>query len=312
MTERTAPGKVILFGEHAVVYGNPALAVPVHSTRARAEVADLPEDPDGWVRLEAPGTQTSSWLHEMDEADPLAAGIRLILKDLGGELRSALRVSIESDIPVGAGMGSSAAVSVAVLRALAAHLGRELPPERVSALAYEVEKLQHGTPSGIDNTVVTYERPLYFISGQPLQFVQVGRPFTLMIGDSGGRPPTRESVAAVSERRAADPESVDRVFAEIGRISEEGRQVIESGDNRQLGSLMDRNQTLLKAIGVSSRGLEGLIRAAKRAGALGAKLSGAGRGGIMIALVEPESAEPVGIALREAGATRTIRTEISG
>ena len=312
MTERTAPGKVILFGEHAVVYGKPALAAPVHSTRARAEVIDLPKDPAGWVRLEAPGTQTSAWLHEMDGADPLAAGIRLILKDLGGELRSALRVSLESDIPVGAGMGSSAAVSVAVLRALAAHLGRELPPERVSALAYEVEKLQHGTPSGIDNTVVTYERPLYFIAGQPFQFVQVGRPFTLMIGDSGDRLPTRESVAAVLERRAADPESVDRVFAEIAVISEQGRRLIESGDNRQLGPLMDHNQTLLKAIGVSSRGLEGLIRAAKRAGALGAKLSGAGRGGIMIALVEPESAEPVGIALRQAGATRTIRTEISG
>ncbi|MGH2619565.1 MAG: mevalonate kinase family protein, partial [Anaerolineales bacterium] len=157
-----------------------------------------------------------------------------------------------------------------------------------------------------------YERPLYYIAGQPPQFVQVGRPFTLMIGDSGDRLPTRESVAAVRERRAADPASVDRVFAEIAAISEQGRRLIESGDNRQLGPLMDRNQTLLKAIGVSTTGLEELIRAAKRAGALGAKLSGAGRGGIMIALVEPESAEPVGNALLEAGATRTIRTEISG
>ena len=312
MTERTAPGKVILFGEHAVVYGKPALAAPVHSTRARVEVVDLPKDPVGWVRLEAPATHTSSWLHEMDGANPLAAGVRLILKDLGGELHSALRVSIESDIPVGAGMGSSAAVSVAVVRALAAHLGQELPLERTSALAYELEKLQHGTPSGIDNTVVTYERPLYFIAGQPPQVVQVRRPFTLMIGDSGDRLPTRESVAAVRERRAADPESVDRVFAEIAVISEQGRRLIESGDNRELGPLMDRNHTLLKAIGVSSPGLDGLIRAAKRAGALGAKLSGAGRGGIMIALVEPESAERIEIALREAGAVRTIRTEISG
>lgn len=312
MTERTAPGKVILFGEHAVVYGKPALAMPVHSTRARAEVVDLPEDSVGWVRIEAPGTQASAWLHEIDGADPLAAGIRLILKDLAGEPRAALSITIHSDIPVGAGMGSSAAVSVAVVRALAAHLELDLPPERVSALAFEVEKLQHGTPSGIDNTVVTYERPLYFIVGQPIQFVQVGRPFTLMIGDSGDRLPTRESVAAVRELRAADPESVDRVFAEIAAISDQGRRLIESGNLGQLGPLMDRNQTLLKAIQVSSHGLEGLIRAAKRAGALGAKLSGAGRGGIMIALVEPESAEPVALALREAGATRTIQTEISG
>ncbi len=311
MTERSAPGKVILFGEHAVVYGKPALAVPVHSTRARAEVSDLPGEPAGWVRLEAPGTQISAWLHEMLQADPLASAVRLILKDLGGSAPPALRVVLNSEIPVGAGMGSSAAVSVAVIRAVAAHLGQELSAERVSALAFEVEKLQHGTPSGIDNTVVAYERPLFFAAGKPLQFVQVGRPFTLIIGDSGDRLPTRESVAAVRERRAADPESVDRVFAEIEAISEQGRRFIESGDTRQLGLLFDRNQTLLKAIGVSGKGLEQLIRAAKRAGALGAKLSGAGRGGIMIALVEPASAELVAGALREAGAIRTIRTEVT-
>jgi mevalonate kinase len=311
MTERTAPGKVILFGEHAVVYGKPALAVPVQSTRARAQVVDLPDDPAGWVRLEAPGTQLSAWLHEMPEANPLATAVRLILKDLGRDRGSALRVTIESEIPVGAGMGSSAAVSVAVLRAVAAHLGHELSAERVSGLAFEVEKLQHGTPSGIDNTVVAYERPLYFISGQPLQFLQVGRPFTLIIGDSGDRLPTRDSVAAVRERRAADLQSVERVFAEIAAISEQGRRLIESGDTPSLGPLLDRNQTLLKAIGVSGKGLEGLIRAAKRAGALGAKLSGAGRGGIIVALVEPAAAEAVGIALREAGATRTIRTEVA-
>jgi mevalonate kinase len=311
MTERTAPGKVILFGEHAVVYGKPAVAVPVHSTRARAQVVDLPDDPAGWVRLEAPGIQLSSWLHEMPEANPLVAAVRLSSKDLGQKLGSALRITIESEIPVGAGMGSSAAVSVAVLRAVTAHLGQELSAERVSDLAFNVEKLQHGTPSGIDNSVVAHERPLYFISGQPLQFLQVGRPFTLMIGDSGDRLPTRESVAAVRELRAADPQSVDRLFAEIAAISEQGRRLIESGDPHQLGPLLDRNQTLLKAIGVSGKGLEELIRAAKRAGALGAKLSGAGRGGIMIALVEPASAEAVGIALREAGATRTIRTEVA-
>ena len=311
MTERTAPGKVILFGEHAVVYGKPAVAVPVHSTRARAQVVDLPDDPAGWVRMEAPGTQLSSWLHEMPEANPLAAAVRLSLEDSGQKLESALRITIESEIPVGAGMGSSAAVSVAVLRAVAAHLGQELSAERVSDLAFIVEKLQHGTPSGIDNSVVAYERPLYFIPGQPPQFLRVGRPFTLMIGDSGDRLPTRESVAAVRERRSADPQSFDRLFAEIAAISEQGRRLIESGDTHQLGPLLDRNQTLLKAIGVSGKGLEQLIRAAKRAGALGAKLSGAGRGGIMIALVEPASAEAVGIALREAGATRTIRTEVA-
>lgn len=311
MTERTAPGKVILFGEHAVVYRKPAVAVPVQSTRARAEVVDLPVDPAGWVHLEAPGIQLSSWLHEMPEANPLAAAVRLSLDELGHKHGSALRVTIESDIPIGAGMGSSAAVSVAILRAVAAHLGHELSTERVSDLAFNVEKLQHGTPSGIDNTVVAYELPVYFIAGQPPQFLQVGRPFTLMIGDSGERLPTRESVAAVRERHAADPESINRVFAEIAGISDQGRRLIESSDTHQLGPLLDRNQTLLKAIGVSSKGLEQLIRAAKRAGALGAKLSGAGRGGIMIALVEPASAEAVEIALREAGATRTIRTEVA-
>lgn len=310
MTARSAPGKVILFGEHAVVYGMPALAVPVYAVKAVADVSELAGAAAGAIRITAPGAGLDSWLHEMHAEEPLAMAVRIVLEEVVQEPSTALHIRVESEIPVASGMGSSAAVSVATVRAVAAHLGHELPPERASALAFEVEKLHHGTPSGIDNTVVAYAQPIVFVTGSAPQALNVETAFTLMIGDTGVPSPTREVVEAVRERWNADPGSMRRVFSEIGSITEQARQLIEHGEVGSLGPLMDRNQTLLKAIAVSSTELEHLIRVAKKAGALGAKLSGAGRGGVMISLVTPESSTAVEAALRGAGAIRTIRTEV--
>ena len=310
MTVRSAPGKVILFGEHAVVYGKPALAVPVNAVKAQAEVTELADASSGTIRIEAPDAGIDLWLHEMHRDDPLAMAVRLVFAEIGRKPSAALHIRVESDIPLASGMGSSAAVSVAVLRALAAHLGHELPPERASALAFEVEKLHHGTPSGIDNIVVAYEQPVYFIPGSAPRTLNVTAAFTLMIGDTGETSATREVVAAVRERWNADPTSMEPVFSEIGSLTDRALRLIEHGEASSLGPLMDRNQALLKKIDVSSTGLERLINAAKQAGALGAKLSGAGRGGVMIALVTPASSAAVEAALRDAGAVRTIRTEV--
>jgi mevalonate kinase len=247
---------------------------------------------------------------EMDH--PLAAAVRLGLGEIEGRGFPAIEIRVESDIPVSAGMGSSAAVSVAVLRAVAARSGHALSPVRASALAFEVEVLQHGTPSGIDNTVIAFERPVFFVAGQPPEFVRVAHPFSLIIADTGVRASTREVVAAVRERRAADPAAVDRAFDEIGQLAIEARRGLESGEVRALGPLLDRNQGLLESIGVSHPKIESLVRAARAAGALGAKLSGAGCGGIIIALVEQAQAAEVADALRNAGASLTIQAEVSG
>ncbi len=188
MTTASAPGKIILFGEHAVVYGRPALAVPVTQVQATATVSG---NSRGGVWIEAPNIDLSSALSQLAPDHPLVAVINSVFSELGITRSPACTVYLQSTIPVAAGLGSGAAVSVAILRALSAFLGAPLPDERVNKLAFEIEKLHHGTPSGIDNTVVTYARPVYFVKGKPIKTFRVGADFTLVIGDTGISAPTK-------------------------------------------------------------------------------------------------------------------------
>ena len=183
--------------------------------------------------------------------------------------------------------------------------------EEVNAFAYEIEKLHHGTPSGIDNTVVTYAKPVYFIKGQPIETFKVGQPFTIVIGDTGISAPTKESVADVRNLWMNDKSRWETVFDKVGEISFTARHAIEAGKSEMLGELMDENHALLQKMTVSSLELDKLVEAARDAGALGAKMCGGGRGGNMIALVEPERSEEVASALMSAGAKRTLITTVS-
>lgn len=312
----TAPGKIILFGEHAVVYGRPALAAPVQQVRARAVVSADPRLPTGQVHLEAPDIRLDCHLDDLPAHHPLVVAICGVQGELGLSRLPACRLHLTSTIPIAAGLGSGAATAVAVIRALATFLGRPLPPERVSALAYEVEKLHHGTPSGIDNTVVAFARPVYFVRGQPIETLRLPAPFTLVIGDTGVRSPTAVSVGDVRRAWQADPPRYEALFDQAGSLARQARELLESGALREasglagLGRLMNENQALLQDIGVSSPDLERLVAAALAAGAQGAKLSGGGRGGNMIALVAPPEAETVAQALEAAGARRTLVTGV--
>jgi len=307
MTSASAPGKIILFGEHAVVYGRPALAVPVTQVRATATVS---KNSRGGVWIEAPNIGLSTELRQLVPDDPLGSVINHVFLTLGVKQPPSCTVYIQSTIPMAAGMGSGAAVSVAIVRALSAYLGSPLPEERVNKLAFEVEKLHHGTPSGIDNSVVVSAKPVYFIKGQPIKTFKVGTAFTIVIGDTGIPAPTIESVGAVRALHEADPSRWDKAFDKVGDIVWEARQAIERGDTVELGHLMDANQGLLHEMTVSSKELDHLIESARKGGALGAKLSGGGRGGNMIALVQKEDAADLAEALLSAGAKRTIVTTI--
>lgn len=309
-TRATAPGKSILFGEHAVVYGYPAIAVPITQVRAAAVVSPSPGKPSGAVQVQAPEIALDSPLNDLPLDDAIAKTIELTLAQLGIPTPPAFTLRISSTIPLAAGLGSGAAVSAAISRAVSAFLGHPLPDEAVNAIAFEVEKIHHGTPSGIDNTVVTYARPVYFIKGQPIQTFNVKTPFTIVIGDTGIKVSTAVTVGDVRQGWQADPEKFEPLFEGCGQIAEKARTLIETGQPKALGALMDENQTLLEHIGVSSPELETLIDAARKAGALGAKLSGGGRGGNMIALVPPGQAEIVAEALRAAGAANTITATI--
>jgi mevalonate kinase len=307
MTTASAPGKIILFGEHAVVYGRPALAVPVTQVQATATVT---ENSRGGVWIEAPNINLSSELANLAPDHPLAAVTSSVFSALGIVRPPALTVYIQSTIPVAAGLGSGAAVSVAILRALSAYLGASLPDERVNKLAFEAEKLYHGTPSGIDNTVVTYAKPVYFVKGRPIKTFRVGAAFTIVIGDTGISAPTKETVGAVQSLWKADPPHWEKIFDRVGEIVWDARQAIERGDGTELGTLMDANHALLQEMTVSSAELDQLINTAHKSGALGAKLSGGGRGGNMIALVSKEKAPALAEALLSAGAKRAIVTTI--
>lgn len=313
----SAPGKVILLGEHAVVYGQPAIAVPLNKVKAKAIVAARPDKPAGWVGLHAPDIGLETTLMDLPANDPLAYAIKLVFDELGVSRPPAMNIRITSTIPVAAGLGSGAAVTVAIIQALSRFLGRQLPNEQVSTLTYEVEKLHHGTPSGIDNTVITYSRPVFFErsskgDGDRVETFKVAIPFTIVIGDTGIPSPTSIAVREVRCAWQEEPQRFEDLFERVGGIVKSARRAIEQGEIESLGLLMNQNQELLGEMGVSSKELDHLLQVARATGAHGAKLSGGGRGGNMIALVASEMAEQVSQALREAGATNTIVTEING
>ncbi len=304
----SAPGKVILFGEHAVVYGQPAIAVPVTQVKATATVETAP--PGSGLTIVASNLDERFTLAKAPQSDPLAAAAQVTLTRLSASEPDAI-LTIQSTIPIASGMGSGAAVSTALVRALATFLGQPLEPNEVSELVYEVEKIHHGTPSGIDNTVVAYEKPIYFVREKPVERLTVSEPFTLLVADTGKPSPTGKIVGRVRRNRGREPARYDALFDQIGDIADEARSAIESGDVEDLGPLMDENHELLIELGVSSPHLDELVEMARLTGALGAKLSGAGQGGNMIALVEDDFAEEVAEALRDAGAVQVIQTTVS-
>jgi mevalonate kinase len=290
-----------------VVYSQPAIAVPVLHVQATAQIRAAP--PGSGCTIHATDLGRTIRLTTAASDDPLAAAVRGTLAHL--QLPEPdVTISIHSTIPLAGGMGSGAAVSAALVRALAMHLGHSLNDATVSALVFEVEKLHHGTPSGIDNTVIVYAQPVYFVRGQPAQTFHAGGPFHIVIGDTGLASPTRIAVGDVRAGWQADPPRYEAIFERIGQLAQAARHAIESRQLDRLGALMNDNHTLLQELGVSCTELDTLVDAARQAGALGAKLSGGGRGGNMIALVTLQTQQKVEQALARAGAKNVIGTEI--
>ena len=308
MTVAHAPGKVILFGEHAVVYGQPAIAVPVAEVQASARIEA--GAPGQGTIVAAPDLARRIVLDQAGADDPLARIVRLTLQRLGIVRPPDITLTIRSTVPIARGMGSGAAVSTAMVRALARHFDHWLPSRVVSDLVYQAEVLYHGTPSGIDNTVVAFEKPIFYVKEEGWEFFWVGKPFLLAVADTGVESATKEVVADLRRRYEGDPASYWPLFDGAGRIARAARGAIEEGQVERLGALMDENQALLQDMGVSSPDLDRLVAAAREGGALGAKLSGAGWGGNAIALVTPETRGRVDMMLRLAGAVGVIVTEI--
>lgn len=317
MVEATAPGKIILCGEHAVVYGRPGLAVPVWDVTARASIAVDDTSTDGLVGgcvIVAHDLDKTIDVHDAPADNPLAFAVRAACAEVGLAQLPNWRIDLRSTIPIAGGLGSGAAVSAALMRAVFAQAGREVGDERLSELVYEVECLHHGTPSGIDNTVIAYGAPVWFVKGEkPKPFTPRLR-FTLVIADSGVLGPTRETVSDVRRGWQADTKQFDAWFDEIESLVRAARGIIEAteadGALPKLGSLFNQNQQVLAKLGVSSPLLDRLVDCALDAGAFGAKLSGGGRGGNVIALVDESTRDAVANALLAGGAQRVIVTTV--
>ena len=291
----TAPGKIILFGEHAVVYGKPAIAIPVSGMRASA----WSQPGEGKLTINALDLNQKFNLNNKNNQFSMLAQT-LLARTKQNEPN--LTINLTSELPQGSGMGSSAATSTAVCRALSNHLGINLEKNQISELVFDAEKIVHGTPSGIDNTVVAYEAPVYFIKGnKPLTF-ESGREFYLVIGDTGIEASTKETVGNVRTLWKKEPRLMEGYFEEIRKVTENGKLAIESGNIEMVGELMGENHELLNKIGVGHQELDKLIEISMDSGAAGAKLTGGGGGGNMLALAESvEQQKNIYNSITEAG-----------
>jgi mevalonate kinase len=256
-------GKLILTGEHAVVYGFPAIAVGI-TTKTTVRLSPH----DGPSELVAQGADSN---------------LRQVIDTL---CPSGFRISVQSDLPIGRGMGSSAALSVALVRSLAAAQGCEINAGEIYEQAMCAERIFHRNPSGLDAMVSSRGGVLYFRKGAVPVLEPLSTPsWSLIVLDSGQAGSTAAMVEQVSARRPA----IDAILGKIGELTEAAKVALS--DVRQLGEILNENHRLLRDIGVSNSTLDSLTEVAREAGATGAKLSGAGGGGVVIAITdEPEPA----------------------
>jgi hydroxymethylglutaryl-CoA reductase len=289
----SACGKVILLGEHAVVYGQPAFAAPLPIAIEANAVRGGPVS-----RLTIAG-----WNHDVElqaNAPGFGGALFRVMQKLIPQGDTGT-IRLFPHVPPGMGLGGSAAMAVASLRAIseAWHLG--LDNDAINAWAFELETAAHGSPSGVDNTVATFGRALRFQRGAtpPMSFVEIGQSLPLVIGLSGEPGSTAQTVAAVRARHDRDPGRYQRLFAEIGSLTDDGILAAKSGDVQHLGELFNVCHGLLNALGLSTPALESMIHLARSNGAAGAKLTGGGGGGAIVALAEDQSR--IVDALGEAG-----------
>lgn len=284
MSKASAPGKTILFGEHAVVYGYPALVCAVDARL----ITTLKPAKESWLEVPAIG-RNDSLDNPLEVYQFYKRGIEL----LGIE---PVHIHVDSQFPISAGMGSSAAMACSFMQAASDLAGLNLSKEQIREKAHEMEKVVHGNPSGVDTSISTYGGLLEFRKGNdPARFTS-GANLPLLIGYTGKEGMTKVTVAHVRELFEKDKRAITRIFEEIHDIEQQAKTRLLAGEMDLIGPLMDRNHALLQQLGVSSLELDRLVQAAKDAGAQGAKLTGGGGGGCMIALGGEEVAKALGAA----------------
>lgn len=292
-----AAGKIILLGEHAAVYDRHALALPIHDA-VTVQVAKG----DSGVRLSVPGWQIDDeWSAGSAVPEGAAAVVALIMKELG-VANGDFDIRAKSRIPIGVGLGSSAAFAVATIRAFDELLGTRMTNTRIDQLAFHCEELTHGTPSGVDNNLAVFAQPVLYSKGSRTRTrpLPLSDSPPLVVASSGIRGNTRDMVAGVRRRFERSEVLYTTIFDEIDEISNAGAAALVEKDYELLGSLMNVCHGFLNALEVSTPELEKMVQIARDAGATGAKLTGGGGGGSIVALC-PGKVDDVAAALSAAG-----------
>ncbi|OZU87501.1 mevalonate kinase [Virgibacillus indicus] len=285
-TEQTAIGiahsKLILIGEHAVVHGQPAIAIPFPLVGVETVIEHVP----GSIKID------STFYHgPLNLAPEALSGIVNCIKSSLNYLelpQKDLLIRITSSIPPGKGLGSSASVAISVVRSLFTYADEKCTNDDLLQLANIAETYAHGAPSGIDTLTITTECPVWYEKEHPIDFIKLSDDFHFVVADSGRIGDTRLAVESVAGLLKSAPRRIQRKLDRIGELTHHAKHALERKGKHILGQMLNEAQKELEALGVSDTGLNRLIDFARKEGALGAKLTGGGNGGCIIALAQNE------------------------
>jgi len=284
-------GKTILFGEHFVVYGLPSI-VSALGTYTTAEVKVVKGN--GWTvndqRPATPGYKEQKYIEAMQSIANIINHLKVDIEN------QRIEISFAGDLIAASGVGASAAQCTSLARGLSETFNLNLDDEKINEAAYEGEKAYHGTPSGIDNTASTYGGLIWFVrklgvGENTMDLLQSPRKMLIVIANSGITASTTEVVADVRRLREENPEKIEKIFGEYKKLAEAAKKALLKGDIATIGNLMNHNHEMLQQITVSGEINDELVEIALENGAVGAKLTGTGRGGLVIGLAENEDVQ---------------------
>ncbi len=302
----TSHSKIILIGEHSVVYGKPAIALPFPTLNVTTTIEETGRPV--YVKTEL----YAGPLHKVPEKmKGIVACLKEAAKELGEKL-TGFSMKIDSNIPLGRGLGSSAAIAIACVRALFKYFGHDLPRETLMRLVHIAETYAHGNPSGIDMEAASSANPIWFQKGQNTETVKLGTSFYLIVADTGRIGDTRAAVDGIKQKYEVDPVRTGASIDLLETYTYQVREALLNGDIPLVGTLLNAAQDELTKLGVSDETIEHLVNEARKAGAYGAKLTGGGRGGCIIALTDTlQKAKELSYTLLEKGATNTWYVRVS-